>query len=524
MSFDSMESQIQVEKLAQTINPFNNPKIYSTPADLAPEDKPMPEMLEWCERQSDIVVMKSGLVLTSDLSSRSIQNCRIVMAGKGLRLKKVALASISLINLLLAGAKEEENNDDSAYLTDPNLVSLQQQRLRMLVNDALREHASDIHIEVRQDVARVKFRRHGELYLHTEWSARVGREIAAVAFNRETDHAVTHFNPLIPQNASMPLHVDGINVRLRLASLPAHGGFDMVLRVLTTGYEQALTLSELGYPADQIELITRAIQLPYGAVLVAGPTGSGKTTTLAACMQLVNPERKVYTIEDPVEKLINNATQVPVNTEKEDRDFAYLGRAALRMDPDIIVLGEMRDEDTARVLIRAAITGHLVFSTVHTNSASAIVTRLVDMGISPMLLGDPNVLNCLICQRLVPKLCSKCSVSITESQFHQEHFPRWQKLFGDDFAKLRVRGHKKCSACKGAGISGRTVIAEIIWVDEASRRFIQKVDILGWEEYLRSQGVASYRERAVQLVRAGVCDPFDAEKIAGSLTDNEIRL
>src|SRR6185312_6501192 len=171
--------------------------------------------------------------------------------------------------------------------------------------------------------------------------------------------------------------------------------------------------------------IQRAVNMPHGAVLIAGPTGSGKTTTLASCMNMIRPDRKIYTIEDPVEKLITNASQIPVNTEKEDRDFASMGRASLRMDPDVIALGELRDEDTARVLVRAAITGHLVFSTIHTHTATAIVTRLMDMGISPVLLSDPSVLVCLICQRLAPTLCKRCMAPITSSAAHQAYLARW---------------------------------------------------------------------------------------------------
>jgi len=511
-----MDTQSEMEQLQRYAAIANQHKVFTTQADLDAQDSPMPEMLDWCEKQGDIIVLKSGLLLSSNPASRSVQNCKIVMIGKGLPFKKIIPASSTLIRLLLASAKEEETQLEEEYLADPDTISLQQQRLRMLVSEAIQEQVSDIHIEVRQDVARVKFRQHGELMLHTEWSARVGREVAAVAFNHETDHAITHFNPLIPQNASMPLHVDGLDVRLRLASLPAHGGFDVVMRVLTTGREQNHSLIDLGYADSQIELIKKSVAMPNGAVLVAGPTGSGKTTTLAACMKMVTPERKIYTIEDPVEKLISNATQVPVNTEKEDRDFANMGRSALRMDPDVIVLGELRDEETARVMIRAAITGHLVFSTVHTNSATAIVTRLVDMGVSPVLLADPNVLDCLICQRLVPKLCKHCAAPIKNSTLHQAYLPHWLPVLGEHLQNIRVRG-KNCTHCKGTGISGRTVVAEIIWVDETSRYFIQKCDILGWEKYLKEQGWMTYQERALALVCAGVCDPLDAEKAVGDI-------
>lgn len=491
-----------------------NGRIYSSQADLEPKDRPMPEVLEWCERQGNIIVMKSGLILAVDPSSRTVQNCKILLSSKNIRPRRVVPATETLIKLLLSGAKEEDRFEE--ILNDPNNVSLQQQRLRLLVGEAIAEQVSDIHIEVRQDVTHVRFRRHGELYLHTEWTARVGREVSAVAFNRETDHAITHFNPIVPQTASMPLHIDGVDVRLRLASLPAHGGFDVVMRVLTAGREVLFSLHELGYTPDQIILINKATQLPNGAVIVAGPTGSGKTTTLASCMQMVQADRKVYTIEDPVEKIINNATQVPVNVEKEDLDFANMGRSALRMDPDVMVLGELREEETAKVLMRAAITGHLVFTTVHTNSASAIVTRFVDMGISPILLADPSVLSCLICQRLVPKLCSHCAIPVTSSVTHWPHLARWRAIVGDDIDRMKGRG-TSCRTCKGTGISGRTVVAEIIWVDEIGRQFIQRCDTLGWEKYLKEQGWMNYREHALRLVRNGICDPLDIERLIGSI-------
>jgi general secretion pathway protein E len=490
-------------------------KILSSQADLDPKDRPMPAMFEWCQKQQgSIVVLKSGTILSSQLTSRAVQNCKIVMLSKSLKPGKVLPATSELISLLLANADSDGKSETLGYED----ISVQQKRLRMLVKDAMQAKASDIHIEVREEVAHVWFRQYGELRLHAEWLPRFGREIASVAFNKETDHATTHFNPWIPQNASMPLEVDGIDVRLRLASLPAHGGFDMVLRLLTTGEEHTPTLKQLGYSPEHISIIEKAIQMPHGAIIVAGPTGSGKTTTLASCMQMVNRERKIYTIEDPVEKLIMNATQVPVNTEKEDRDFASMGRAALRMDPDIIVLGEMRDEETARVMMRASITGHLVLSTLHTNTAPTIVTRLVDMGISAALLSDSQVLVCLMCQRLVIKLCKHCAKPITESALHKSHLGRWREIFGDKVEHFWTRTtDADCKPCQGTGVAGRTVIAEVVWIDEKSREYIQRVDTLGWEMYLKEQGWRTHKDHAMQLIEQGVCDPLDVEKIIGEM-------
>lgn len=490
-----------------------NQKILTSQSDLDPKDRAMPEMLTWCRQQQGIVVLHNGLILTNDPASRKVQNCKAIMMSEGIRPGQVIAANSSLITMLLENA-EEINTEEN---TGIEIVSTQQQRLRLLVKEALGEDASDIHIEVRPDIAKIRFRRHGELYLHAEWLPKLGREIASVAFNKETDHAVTHFNPLTPQTASMPLRIDDRDVRLRLASLPAHGGFDVVMRILTTGDDKIQTLDELGYLPEQIALIKKAVEMPHGAVILSGPTGSGKTTTLASCLRLISSDRKVYTIEDPVEKVVDTITQVPVHSEQFDRSFASMGRSALRMDPQVIVLGEMRDEGTATVMTRAAITGHLVFSTLHTNSAPAIVTRLLDIGISPTLLGDPNLLTCLICQRLIPVLCDHCAIPATESTEHQKDLEHWRLVFGENVSNLRVRG-KRCKRCKNLGIRGRTVVAEIIWIDGASRHFIQNADILGWEEYLKEQGWTNYASRALDLVRQGICDPTDAEKMIGAIS------
>src|SRR5580658_2156446 len=169
-------------------------------------------------------------------------------------------------------------------------------------------------------------------------------------------------------------------------------------------------------------------------------------------MEMVEPVQKLYSIEDPVEKVVEEATQVPVNTEKEDRSFASMGRAALRMDPDVIILGEMRDEDTAHVMVRASITGHLVLTTLHTNRATAIVTRLVDMGISPILLSDSSVLRCLMCQRLIAKVCPSCAIPLMNSPAHQAYLKDWEAVLGKDVLERANTRGSGCTKCSRSGV------------------------------------------------------------------------
>ncbi len=516
-SADDESVAAALQQYAQAVNV----RVLYSQSDLDPRDRPMPQMNDWCAQRDAIVVMSSGLILTTEPTSREVQNCKIAMINRGLKPGKVLPALPKLIAVLKANVATGEELEEQNRLKSEK-ISTQQQRLRILVEEAVKANVSDIHIEVRAEVAKIRFRKYGEMYLYAEWFSRLGRELASVAFNKETDHATAHFNPLIPQDASMPLQIGQATVRLRLASVPAHGGFDMVMRILSTGNEaEKVTLQDLGYTAEQVYIIRRAVQMPHGAVLLSGPTGSGKTTTLSACMQMIKMTRKVYTIEDPVEKVVPTVTQISVNTDKDNRSFASFGKAALRMDPDYIVLGEMRDEDTANVMVRAAITGHLVFSTIHTNSAPGIITRLVDMGISPVTLSDSNVLVCLIFQRLIPILCRSCCIPVAQAKAHKNHLYRWREVFGEAFEQLKARGETECKVCQGAGVAARMVVAEVIWVDEKGRSYIQKLDIIGWEKYLRSKGWQSYKDRTIQIVREGLADPFDGESLIGEISNHD---
>lgn len=507
-----MERTNEQERLSHYASATES-KLLANQSDLNPKDHALPAMLAWCRKQKNIVVLNSGAILTSEPDSRLVQNCKIVMLNKGLMPGEVFAASSNLIQLLLENAKDVAT---PSLLDQSHSVSSQQQRLRILIKEAMSLDATDIHIEVREEIANIRLRKHGELFLHAEWLPKLAREITAVAFNKETDDASSHFNPQIPQSASMQLELENESVRLRLASMPAYDGYDVVMRLLTIGNKKIESLDELGYTPAQIRMLKKAINMPYGAVIISGPTGSGKTTTLASCMQMITPERKIYSIEDPVEKIIPNVTQIPINSEHDEKSFAIMGRTSLRMDPDVMVLGEMRDEATAQIMMRAAITGHLVFSTVHTNSAADIITRLNELGVSRQLLASPNLLVLLMCQRLVPILCINCSIPVTDATTHIPHLKRWQQFFGQDFENLRARG-SQCQYCHGLGISGRTAAAEMIWVDLQGREFIQQGDILNWQRYLLDRRWQSYGDQIIGLVRAGKCDPYDAEKLIGEI-------
>jgi type IV pilus assembly protein PilB len=509
--------QLSNDDLLQLYATATKTEIISSIAQIDNIDKPMEAMFEWCKSlNGSILVLKSGSILATNPSERQIQNCKAMMLNKGIYPGQVYAASRTLINLILASDITNENEYQEQNTSEVTF-SEQQKSLRELIDAAVKRNASDIHIQVRSTYTLVRMRQNGELQIFVEWTEQLGREIASVAFNKETDHATSHFNPLVPQDASMPLKIGNKDIRLRLASVPAHGGFDMVMRILATGEDHNKTLEELGYTTKQVDIITTAMRLPFGAIIVAGPTGSGKTTTLATCMSMVSDTAKLYSIEDPVEKVVEKATQVPVNIEKADRGFASMGRAALRMDPNVIILGEIRDEDTASVMVRASITGHLVLSTIHTNRATGIITRLLDMKVSPSLLSDSSLLRCLMCQRLAVKVCPKCCIPLRESRTHQPYVPAWEEILGAEIInQARTRG-SGCNNCQNSGVSGRVVVAEVIYVDEESRLMIAKGETLEWEKYLKANGWENFYDRAIDLVTQGIIDPIDAEKVVGPI-------
>ena len=488
-----------------------NHRVIHSPSDLPPGAHAHPGMLTWCETHPDVLVLQDGSILTCNPGSPWISRCKIAMSHLGIQAERLIPATRDCLNRLRDEGRRIAPTKDTSSLS----TSSQQQRLRQLIQEALNQHASDIHLEVRENQTRIRLRCQGELLTLEPWPSTLAREVIAVAFNQETDHTQSHFNPLVPQNAAMPFHVNGEALRLRLASLPAHQGFDVVMRLLRIAKTSTQSLEHLGYQAHELKLLDKALNQPNGAIIIAGPTGSGKTTTLAACLQQLALTRKIYSIEDPIEHTIPGATQIPVNTEHDDRGFANLARTALRMDPDVLALGEIRDEDTAKVMIRAAITGHLVLCTLHAHSALEIPTRLIDLGIPRALLANPDLLVCLIAQRLVSTLCPQCSIPIHQSPKHRPHLVRFGQVLGP-LSRLRARG-TGCEHCDHRAIHGRQVAAEMVWIDMKSRHYIQQADSLGWRNYLKQHGFDSYHTRLITLTQAGQIDPFDLELVIGRI-------
>jgi type II secretory ATPase GspE/PulE/Tfp pilus assembly ATPase PilB-like protein len=490
-------------------------------------------LVSWCvEQGGEMVVLTSGRVLFSKADMRRHNNLRQLVEQKHPREFAQGLRPVSarqgLISQLLEGGKAEALLGDKKK-EDSEELSKARQWLRKIVADAIERKASDIHFEIRHTQATIKFRRFGALRKYDDFPAAQARAIAAAAFNFDTDQSDGHLQPTRPQDASMSIDVTVGGrqraVRLRVGTGPVavpgvtsldQAPFDMVLRILEQGdSSKVVTLDQLGYMLAQRRLIERAIARPHGMILVCGPTGSGKTTTLAGCIGMVDAQKKIYTIEDPVEKVLPNASQMPVEDSKEDTKFAGLVKATMRMDPDVLMVGEVRDTETADNMVRAAITGHLVLSTLHVSGVTKVVPRLENLGIQREMLANPDVLELMVYQRLVPLLC-ECKVPFNLSAYSADEQHLGKQLLevigGAKHAHMVRKGG--CAKCDGWGVSGRSVIAEVLPVDDRGREFIQKGDMLGWERDLVTRGWQTIADHAIHLVHKGDVDLFHAHEAA----------
>ena len=345
-----------------------------------------------------------------------------------------------------------------------------------LIAEAMRAKASDIHVEPQKNGLRVRIRVDGELDLMYELPAGLHRAVVArIKVISKMDIGESRK----PQDGRIAV-TD--KVELRVSVLPSVLGEKAVLRVLDRGSVD-LDPSRLEMSEHNLALFRRGFQSPNGIVLLTGPTGSGKTTTLYTAMgELNQPSSNLVTVEDPVEYELDGATQVQVDV-KADRTFANALRSILRQDPDIVMVGEIRDAETAAIAIQAALTGHMVLSTLHTNSALAAVHRLCDMDIAPYLLGP--ALRCVVGQRLVPRICPDCAVPATPS-------PDVLAEFGPDARDASgFKNGQGCQTCRGRGKRGRIAIHEVLYVSPELASAISRS--LGDEELERLAAAAGYR-------------------------------
>jgi type IV pilus assembly protein PilB len=396
-----------------------------------------------------------------------------------------------------------ENEQGEEILSHEKISQDQSPIVRLvdtIVMNALQKRASDIHIEPADGVTEVKYRIDGVLYLAMEpLDLRFHNPLVSrIKVMSELDIAERR----VPQDGRFKLRIDKRTIDFRVSIIPSAYGESVVIRILAkeefTSGKKGLHLDSLGLKKEDLARFRRAITASYGMVLVTGPTGSGKTTTLYAALNEVNTkEDKVITIEDPVEYQLKGVVQIPVN-EKKGLTFARGLRSILRHDPDKIMVGEIRDAETAQIAIQSALTGHLVFSTVHANNAFDVIGRFINMGIEPY--NFVSSLNCIMAQRLVRKLCESCKVPIAVSREQCEQLG----FEYDRFAHHALYGEKGCVDCHGLGYRGRHAITEFLPVTETIKDLIlEKRPPSEIRKAAIEAGMTSLREAGIGKILAG---------------------
>jgi general secretion pathway protein E len=364
-----------------------------------------------------------------------------------------------------------------------------------LLSQAVKDRASDIHIEIFERDLLVRFRVDGMLY---DVLSPPKRFHAAISSRIKVMSGLNIAEKRLPQDGRIRVRVAGRDIDIRVSTIPTAFGERIVLRLLDRA--QALVdvnLDRLGFSGDNLRKIDRLIKQSHGIILATGPTGSGKTTTLYACLSRINsPEKNIITIEDPIEYQLHGVGQMQVSP-KIDLTFANGLRSILRQDPDVIMVGEIRDSETAEIAIQAALTGHLVFSTLHTNDSFGALTRLIDMGIEPFLVSS-SVL-AVLAQRLVRVVCPDCREPYLPTRAELARVGITSSLTGGEI--FRPRG---CRACRSTGYRGRTAIQELMVMDDDARTLVmQKADGATIRRACTAKGMKLLRQDGAERVMAG---------------------
>ncbi|WP_028065418.1 GspE/PulE family protein [Solirubrobacter soli] len=379
------------------------------------------------------------------------------------------------------------------------------QLVHRVIKEAVERGASDIHFEPQEEEMRVRYRIDGVLQeAATVPVSAIPAVISRIKILSDLDIAERR----IPQDGRISLEVDGKPIDLRVATLPASHGEKVVMRILDQS-KVMIQLEQLGMLPQALERFSKAFGQAHGAVLVTGPTGSGKSTSLYGALNQLNTiEKHIITIEDPVEYQLEGITQVQVNN-KAGLTFASGLRSMMRADPDIIMVGEIRDRETAQIAIEAALTGHLVLSTLHTNDAPGAITRLIEMGVEPFLVG--SAVDCVVAQRLARLLCEECKrrTTITSEVMRANGFN-----VGLDLEAYEPVG---CARCGGSGYKGRIGLYEVMWVSDAIRSLaVSREPAETIMHAAVHEGMMRLREDGLEKVRRGLTSIAEIARVAGT--------
>ena len=393
-------------------------------------------------------------------------------------------------NIDISEKEKSEVTSDSKDSDAPiiRLVSL-------IITEAVKMRASDIHLEPMERTFRVRYRVDGALRQMDSPNKRLQ---AAILSRLKIMSNMKISEKRIPQDGRIQIKVQGRDLDLRVSSVPTNHGESIVMRILDKT-NLALGLPQLGFLSDDQNKFERLITLPDGVLLVTGPTGSGKTTTLYACLGQINlPDRKIITVEDPVEYQMSGINQVGVNRDV-GLDFSTALRSILRQAPNIVMIGEIRDHETADIAMEAALTGHLVFSTLHTNDAPSAVTRLLDIGVKPFLVA--SALRAAMAQRLVRAICVNCKAEYTPT----EREIKMLGALGKNVASTKMYKGAGCPTCSNNGYKGRKGIFEIFMVDDTIQRLIfDHAPATSLRARAREMGMRTLREDGILKIASGM--------------------
>lgn len=417
---------------------------------------------------------------------------RDMVKVQSLYLKDITKAFEDIIKESMQEASKKKENE-----LDPPIIKI----VETILSYAAQNNASDIHIEPEEHKVLVRFRIDGVLHDIVELSlqiyAQIVTRVKVMAKLRTDEHQV-------PQDGKINFSQNNQAFDIRVSIVPLHRGEKIVMRLLSSHARQ-ISLLNLGFSQSDLQKVKNAYEKPYGMILATGPTGSGKTTTMYAILKLLNsPEINIMTIEDPVEYDIEGVNQIQVNP-KADLTFATGLRSILRQDPNVILVGEIRDEETADIAINAAMTGHLVLSTLHTNDAATAIPRLFDMGIEPFLVG--STVNVIIAQRLIRQIHTVCRVS---EDVTRESLTRYldqtliEHVFGAQ-PTVRLYKGKGCALCHTSGYEGRIGIFEVLLIDDTIRQaIVDKKDAGAISEIAMKNGMKTMIVDGLEKVKQGI--------------------
>jgi len=438
------------------------------------------------------------VALSDPMGYDAIDSLRYVLHGRDVQAVVSPRAEVQAAMAKLYASEEPADvqtrddgyGDEAATGDDAPVVKL----ATMLITNAIKMKASDIHLEPMEKEFRVRYRIDGAL---RKMDSPPKRLQGAIISRIKIMSKMKISEKRIPQDGRIQITVNGKDLDLRVNSVPTNHGESIVMRILDKS-NLSLGLPQLGFLADDQATFERLIKLPDGVVLVTGPTGSGKTTTLYACLGQINtPDKKLITVEDPVEYQMSGINQVQVNKDV-GLDFSAALRSILRQAPNIVMIGEIRDEETAGIAMEAALTGHLVFSTLHTNDAPSAVTRLLDIGCKPFLVA--SALRAAMAQRLVRAICENCKEAYTPTE-------REIKMLGSISKTMPERMYHGCGCdkCGRSGYKGRKGIFEIFKVDDTIERLIfDHAPATLLRQRAREMGMRTLREDGMLKVASGM--------------------